>query len=770
MRGIAACLVLGQVLAPCVGLPVLCPAPRPAYAQASAHSSLLLPFDAQTGVAAFWSGQDFIVVADRPVRELARSVSSGPFSGLDVTVLDTATVLRLHLPAHPQISLSRQSDGWMLQDVSSVSSGSASRPSSGVTPVLRPGAVLFPQKQPGRTLALPDPASGERLLIATSRDGTGGVTQPRQAEGYAIRPSLEGVVVAPASPQIMLRSTAEGAVLDAVALQPLPVGERVGEKAASAVAPSTGKGQDRDWLGFGLLRTGAGHPPLSRLAAAQRAFASGQPWEALKALDSDPPEDAPVATAAEKTAETFLHAAASLLAGRIGQAEALNTAQFGDSPATRVWRGLYLMQAGQSSRTASVLLAAGFAQVLTYPAAVRALILPQVAIYVARFGDDASVALLGTLPDDPAYNLARALLLARGGQTETARVALENLTASSSLQTVAYARAALVDLMLDKDMIAPAMAVEAYGKLLDNDGQPADLPAGPRARIRLGQAHALTLAGQPQAALAALDAVKAQPDAPQDVLSEAYQGLLKGLIFPATASGKPQDAAARAVPVREATRFGLIATHLPHVADGAGKAKLLAGYGRLLLQAGQTEAAVRVLGQAAVLLENPVARAETDDLLAQAALQAHRPDLAQRALDRSAGLVLPDDLATQRTYDTARLLAERGETARALTLLARDETDAGLDLRGRLYESDRRWAEAVLVVGRLAARSLPEEGVLTEPQRALAFRLATDAAAARDSATLSRLKTWLAGRTLGTERDARFAMQLQSIKAASPAL
>lgn len=91
-------------------------------------------------------------------------------------------------------------------------------------------------------------------------------------------------------------------------------------------------------------------------------------------------------------------------------------------------------------------------------------------------------------------------------------------------------------------------------------------------------------------------------------------------------------------------------------------------------------------------------------------------------------------------------------------------------MRGRLYESDRRWAEAVLVVGRLAARSLPEEGVLTEPQRALAFRLATDAAAARDSATLSRLKTWLAGRTLGTERDARFAMQLQSIKAASPAL
>ncbi|GBR24099.1 hypothetical protein AA0473_0550 [Acetobacter orleanensis NRIC 0473] len=687
----------------------------------------------------------------------------GLFSQADVTMLDTATVIRLHLPTHPQVSLSRQSDGWLLQEVTAGKAGIASSPSVGVVSVLRPGAVLFPQKQPGRLVTFPDPASGGRLLIAPSREQTGGVAQVVQAVGYAVRPSLEGIVISAASPQIMMRRTAEGAVLDAVALQPLPVGQ----KETASADTENGAEQDREWLG--LLNTQSGPEPVSRLASAQRAFAAGKPWLALRTLEKPPPQNAPAETNAEKTAETFLHAAASLLVGRVGQAEALNTAYFGDASATRVWRGLYLMQAGQSSRVASVLLAAGFAQMQTYPAAVRALILPQVANYIVQFGDAASIDQLGPLPDDSAYDLARALVQARADQTETARVALENLTASSSSQTAAYARAALVGLMLDKDMLAPAMAAEAYGKLLDNDGQPAALPAGPKARIRLGLAHALTLAGQPQEALAVLDKVQAQPDAPQDVLSDAYQAVLKALIFPSKPLQDPPSAA-QPMALNTTTRFGLIASHLSHVMECAGKAKLLDGYGRLLLQAGQVDAAMAALGQATVLQDNPIARAEADDLLAQAALHAHRPDVAQRALDRAAGIPLPDDQATQRTYDMAGLMVERGEAAKALSLLAQDETDAGLDLRGKLYESEKRWPEAVLVVGRLAARGLPEEGVLTNPQQVLALRLATDAAAAQDSVTLSRLKGWLAGRTLGRERDALFAMQLQSIKLGSSAL
>lgn len=543
-----------------------------------------------------------------------------------------------------------------------------------------------------------------------------------------------------------------------------------GQLQPSAAPQAEAARQDEEWLGLTQTAAGAAHSPLSRLGSAQMAFAAGKPWVALRTLEKPPPQNAPAVHNAEKTAETFLHAAASLLVGRTGQAEVLNNAYFGTLPATRVWRGLYLMQAGQNSHTASGLLAAGFAQLRAYPAAVRTLILPQAATYVVRFGDTASVAQLAPLPDDPECDLARALWLARAGQTETARVALENLTASSSPQTAAYARAALVDLMLEKDLIAPAMALEAYGKLLENDGHPADLPFGPKARIRLGQAHALALVGQMQEALSVLDKVLPQSDAPLDVLSDAYLAVLKSLVFPgASVQGAPVGAA-QGVALNEAERLRSVALYLSRVADGAGKAKLLTGYGRLLLQAGQADAAEAVFAQAAVLQDSPVARAEVDDLRAQAALQAHRPDVAQKALDRAASIPLPDDLATQRHYDAARLLAERGEAEKALALLARDETDAGLDLRGRLYEQNKHWPDAVQVVGRLAARRLPEEGMLTGPQQALALRLATDAVAAQDSETLLRLKDWLAGRTLGRERDGLFAMQLQSIKATSHAL
>ncbi|GBQ76721.1 hypothetical protein AA14337_0603 [Acetobacter malorum DSM 14337] len=783
MRRIAACLVLTQGLAPQAGLlapravfaapggvdglhaapvqPVLHDGLNPQEGDAS-HASLFLPFDAQTGVAAFWSGPDFVVVADRPVPALAHaSGGSGLFSSLDVTVLDTATLIRLHLPSHPQLSLSHQSDGWVLQGDTSARSGSSSGMTSHVAQVFRPGAVLFPQKQPGRIIALPDPASGGRLLIAPSRVASGGIAQGRQGVGYGVRPSLEGVVIAADSRQITLRSTAEGAVLDAVALHPLPVGQ------APDTAQTDTHGQDWDWLG--LSHAGNSSKPSTRLAAAQAAFAAGQPWQALKSLEEASPQGEAAADEKIQTAQTFLQAAASLLTGRIWQAQVLNGAQFGDAPATRIWRGLYLMQTGQNSRNTSILLSAGFAQLQAYPAPVRALILPQVATYVVRFGDVAAVNLLGTLPDDTAYDLARALLEARAGQTETARVALENLTASSSSQITAYARAALVAVMLDKDMIGPSMAAEAYGKLLDNDGQPAALPAGPKATIRLGQAHALTLAGQPQAALAVLDSVRAGPDAPQDVLAAAYQATLKALIFPEAASKAVTPQVANSAPLSATARFALVASHLRFVEEGAGKAKLLLGYGRQLLEAGQPDAAATAFAQAAAMLADPVARAEAEDLLAQAGLQAHRPALVQRALERATAPGMPDDLATQRAYDAARLAAESGDTAKALTLLAQDETDAGLDLRGKLYESEKRWPEAVLVIGRLATRGLPEEGVLTEPQRALALRLASDAAAAGDSETLLRLKGWLAGRTLGRERDALLAMQIRSIKPHSPA-
>ena len=140
-------------------------------------------------------------------------------------------------------------------------------------------------------------------------------------------------------------------------------------------------------------------------------------------------------------------------------------------------------------------------------------------------------------------------------------------------------------------------------------------------------------------------------------------------------------------------------------------------------------------------------KADTAGMLARAALATGHVQLALKALERGAQPHLPTDLLARRRYDEAQLAAQRGDIAGAQTLLAEDESDAGLTLRGSLYEQAHQWPQAVLVLGRLASHALPERGSLTPAQATLAHRLAADALAAGDSATLQRLTTWVNGRT-----------------------
>lgn len=816
----------------------------------NAQTALFLPFDAQTGIAAFWSGPDFIVVADQPVPAMMRaSGGTGVFSGLTVTVLDHATLLRIPLPQHPALRLSRQKEGWQLQApepaslqkkdeqtaqapsgaagggaapasaaastsasapattaaatstsattttaaATSTSAGSSS-PSSSSTATLSsggaaslhtitaqpaPGYVLFPLQQPGHEFELPDPATGARLLIATSRTASGGVAQAQHAVGYSVRPTLEGVVVEADADQIVMQGTAKGAVLHAVSLHPVPVGLPLPE-------PVTEASRQKDWQWFGLQEASPATLSAEReeklaalakvsprqkkaatFAAAQAAFASGA-FQKAATLLADMPETTPdsgsasAAGSATRRPEIALRAVSALLAGNLKGVQALAAPEWISLPEFHLWQGLYGLYAGQNSQRTAILLAAGFAQAQHYPAPLRDRIAPAMALYIARYGTLATVRTMAPLPDGPAYDLPRALLQAREGKTETARVALENLTASDDAQRAAIARTEIVRLMQDADLIAPDMAADVYRKLLKGENGASPAPADIRTLTAVGLAQALIRNGEPKVALSVLEGLQPSADVPEDVLAEAYRAALYRLVFNgASASLGLPPGSEEELSVTQ--RTALVAQGLPHVPDGAEKAKLLLGYGRLLLEAGHADTAATAFSQAIAMQADPQARAEGEELLAQAAMQAHQLALAQMALDHAVSPLMPDDLAARKAYDAARVAQARGETEKAQALLAHDESDAGLDLRGQLYEADHRWADAVLVVGRLASRGLPQDGALTEAQRALAFRLATDAAAARDWETLHRLKDWLAGRTLGRERDALFTLLLRQM-------
>lgn len=722
------------------------------------RASLFLPFDGQTGLAAFWSGSSFVVVADHAVPAMARvSGGTGMFAGLHVSVMDHATLVVLSLPAHPQLALTQHNGGWEL-------AASAGGTKKSLAPEQGQGYIRFPMAQPGQVVAMPDPASGARLFVATSRQATGGIVQPMQGVGYSVKQSTEGAVVVADSEQIFVHSTPRGPVLQALSLHPVPIGQPFYPR------PDTPeRGKDWQWLELGHASSAAlpplPHPlpddPTRRLALAHAAFLAGNAQQAEQLLA--PPASHP-SSGAQEQGERFFRAVVALVAGSIGSASTLADASWYAWPELHVWQGLYAMNTGQDSQITSVLLAQGARQLAQYPASVRDMIFPQLATYLARYGTESQRNALPELPDGSAYDLPRALLLARSGKTETARIALENLTASSNPVTASYAQVALVRLLRETDQIAPDMAVDVYGKLLRPTGPDQALSVGPRQEAQLGLALAYSENGQSRAALVGLDGLQSGAELPSDRLAEAYSQVLYRLVF-GTLRGVSE---ARGTAAHSAEGLSgedvaqMVAQALPKVRDGSAKAKLLAGYGRLLLSLGKAGEAQIRLDQAKQMQPDPLARSEIQDFLAQAALQQGHLADAQAATDQILLTALQPDLAARKAYNAARIAQARGETAKALALLAHDETDAGLDLRGKLYESDRQWTQAVQVVGRLASRSLPNEGPLTDSQKILVLRLANDAAAARDQATLHTLKDWLAGRSLGRERDELLKILLQT--------
>lgn len=725
-------------------------------------TSLFLPIGAEVALAAFWSGSDLLIVADRSVPSLAHNFTGqGIFADTDVTVLEHATVLRVHVPSHPHIALRKNLDGWLLVQLPK---GDTDRSRSASPAVMMPESVLFPQKQSGRVISFPDPATGARLLIAPSVMETG-YRSPYRAVGYGVRGSVQGVVVAADSSQIRLDVDAnKGVFLSALGVDAVPVGMGLPE-----TAPLEG-GVDWFWLGLHsapaailqkdwlAAKADAEKAPPSlkwpaQVAAARATFAAGHPEDAWHLVKNMPQRSEP---GGPPTGVLFLRACAALLSHDVNAAASVLAQIDGATPELEIWHALYLMLSGANSRDASVLLARHYEQILRYPQPLRDLLLPQVTNYIARYGTDDAALILEPLPTDGAYDLARAHMQDREGNAESARVTLENLTAAADPEKAAYARADLVNLLLRHDQIDAGMAAESFQNLLDGKEGGGKAVSSARAYTSLLLSSALVQCGRARQALTVLGGLSASAQTPHDRLEALQRQALYVLAFNTLPSGKTVSGDDGTLSA--AQRVHVLQIQLPLLEDNTAKAKLLSGYGILLLQTGQADAAVMAFKQAVVLTADPVARAEIQEQIVQAAFKAGNVNAAMEALEQSTVPGLPEDMAARRHYDEAHLALTKGDRAGALALLADDESDTGLELRGQLYEQGKQWVDAVRVVGRLASHALPETGALTAPQQDLAMQLATDSAAAHDADTLQRLKAWLAGRTLGKEHDRQFDM------------
>ncbi|MBO1329225.1 hypothetical protein OQ496_12800 [Acetobacter suratthaniensis] len=516
-----------------------------------------------------------------------------------------------------------------------------------------------------------------------------------------------------------------------------------------------------------------------RVAAARAAFAAGdvrQSWLLLRDLPSSsalggvpdgvsvpgagrsaPTLPTPHAGGDTRDSVTVLRACAALLAGVPSEAGALADADLRFGPDMALWRAVYEMITGADSGQTATLLARSYARLSQYPAPVRDRLLPRVAAYVARYGapevlDTLRAALRDAPPDNSALALPRALLDVRQGQTDAAFALLDRLRAGTG-QSAVWAGVEQLALQLAQERISPAEAVRAYERLL----APERIPAGAAGMAaRLGYARALVQAGRAGAAASVLSGVRAGEATPHDRLGAVWCDVLYGLVFGVVPQGSSGQAAPPMpegyVPTDEA--LARVAALRHWLGYDASTAKLLAGYGAALMHAGRPAQAVPVLAQAEFLSTTPATRADRAELLARAALEAGQEHAAAQALARAAlsgfSLGVPADFAAdlpeRLRYDNALMAQASGQAAQALRLLANDESDDGLRLRGRVYEGQHQWAQAVLVLGRLASRALPAQGAFTSDQVALARRLAHDAAAAGDTDTLNRLRAWVGKR------------------------
>jgi hypothetical protein len=126
--------------------------------------------------------------------------------------------------------------------------------------------------------------------------------------------------------------------------------------------------------------------------------------------------------------------------------------------------------------------------------------------------------------------------------------------------------------------------------------------------------------------------------------------------------------------------------------------------------------------------------------------QTGDPAGAIAALSGSVADSLPQPLLESRTLTFASAVAAQGDAVSADRAIAALDTPAGDRLRARLKEDAKDWRGAVLAWQAVAARSLPEQGSLTEEQASVLVRLASAAAQAGDDQTLSQLRQTQAGR------------------------
>lgn len=698
-------------------------------------STFVVPFSATTGAAAFRRGGDVLVVFDeqRPV-DMAALHGDPVFADATADVLPAGTLIRIPLRAGVPLTLARVPEGW------SITVGGASATGAGVSPIYAGGRLRLAATNPGRVVAVADPATGTTLLVGTQRQPGQSVVIRRQMPQFALLPTLQGVAIEPFADTIQLRAVVDGFVLSAepgaVAVSPAL------SDAPPAAAVLTRRfdfpAVPRDVLIARLhrqLAAAATAPPLGRgplqRTAAESMIALGMAAEAggllQVAMEDDPQE-------AHSPTTIGLAAIAAMLAGRVADSAGIGDTRLSGSDEVALWRAIRDAMQDKTSPRAATVLAATAPLLLTYPDAMRDRLLPLVLETMAQGGaTGAAAALLADCRDEPGLDLARAILDQATGDTKDALARYDAVAVHHDQRDAARAAMRAIALRLASGKINANQAADAIDRRLYAwRGGHRELAWRER------EAEWRQQAGEWRLALAALrDAKELFPDSAPELQSRLQA------TFAALLRDKEVD---KLPPLELVALVNDNADLLPATPEGEAMQARLADR---LLDLDLPQRAGPVLEKLMQSAPTPVGRAGFGARLAALRLREGDASGALATLAASAAPDLPAPLTERRALVFADASARRGDIGAAVAALVTVGSPAADEARARILEQAKDWPAADRAIADYAARSVPNTGDLNDPQRQILLRYATDAARAGDAASLAALREGQAGR-MGT--------------------
>jgi len=708
--------------------PVALAATKAAAQPQATTSAVLFPFESTVGAAAFRSGGRAVLLFDqaRPL-DLAALRDDAVFGAAVVHVLPAATMVLLPLAPGLELTLKHEQYGWR------VTAAPAHATAPPLTPSERDGGVVFPVRDPGRTVSIVDPDSGATVLVGTELGSGQGVAVRRRAPQFVLWPTWQGIVIEPLS--------------DRLALQALPAGFAVTLAGGSlAIAPPNAEtaalvnavgltrrfylpGQPitalRDRLREQVAEAAA-TPPLSRGGkldlAAKTMIALGWGAEAaaeLRLADLATPEEA------DEPDPAGLAAVAALLAWRPEQAGAIEDPRLSGNDEVTLWRAVRDAELHTDTVRAASEFAATWPLILTYRPALQERLLPLAAeTMVAGGAVKQAAALLAGSPHDPTLALARGMLAQSDGQTDAALAIYDALSVGKDRLVRVRAARRAVELRLASNKIDVARAADEMEKLLVAwQGDKRELSL----RERLAELR--TQAGRWRSALTLLRETEHDfPDQTADI-----HGRMQRIFAEALGDGRSD-----ALPPLEFVALVDENTDLlPAGPDGDALAARLADRLLLLDLPEQAEPLLEKLLRATVA---GAGRAGIGARLAALRLGQGNAAGALAALSDSSADDLPAALTERRTLLLAEAEARNGDVSGAVAALSALGTAASDEKRATILEQAQNWVGAEGALKDYVGKTVPDAGNLDDTQRRTLIRLAAAAGRAGDQTVLATLR------------------------------